>query len=146
MYLNAQIVLGVEKLHKRGTEYKPDELDALLEERAVYGDAVDHYRRHADGKPALVYCRNIEAADKTASVFSSAGYKFENIDGTMTYKRRETLLNGLKYGDIQGLTSCELITYGLDVPRVECVIMLRPTLSRALYCQMIGRGLRPSEG
>jgi superfamily II DNA or RNA helicase len=60
----------------------------------------------------------------------------------MTAKRRQTLISGLREGRINALTSCELITYGLDVPRVEVIIMLRPTLSRALYFQMIGRGLR----
>jgi superfamily II DNA or RNA helicase len=136
-------IQGITKLHRRGTDYNADELAALLERRKVYGSAIEHYRRHADKKPCLIYCRSVQAAAETAQKFSESGYLFENIDGTMSNKRRRTLIDALKTGKIHGLTSCELITYGLDVPRVECVIMLRPTLSRALFCQMIGRGLRP---
>ena len=136
----------IKELHRRGTEYNQDELDALLQRRKIYGGAIQHYREHADGKPALVFCRSVKAASETAQRFNDAGYRFENIDGQMSYNRRKELIDGLRDGRIQGLTSCELITYGLDVPRVECIIMLRPTLSRTLYFQMIGRGLRPSPG
>ena len=60
-------------------------------------------------------------------------------------KRRE-LIAALTRGDIDGLTNCEIATYGLDIPRVEYGASIRPTLSRALYCQMIGRILRPFAG
>ena len=137
---------GLEGLKRSGTEYNQNDLEALLTVRKVYGEAISHYRRHADHKPCLVFCRSVKAAAQTAEKFNEAGYKFENIDGTMTYKRRKALIQGLKAGDLDGLTSCELITYGLDVPRVECIIMLRPTLSRTLFCQMIGRGMRNYPG
>ncbi len=129
-----------------GTEVKADVLDAILKARQVYGNAISHYRKHADGKPCIVFCRSVKIAEETAQRFRDAGYRFESIDGNMTDRTREALIDGVKQGRLQGLTSCELITYGLDVPRVECIIMLRPTLSRALFCQMIGRGLRPSPG
>jgi superfamily II DNA or RNA helicase len=136
-------ISGLDKVHRRGTEYNADELDALLERRKVYGDAVKHYERLTPGRPCLVYCRSIKSAEQAAHQFNAAGYQFENIDGQMSYKRRKALIDALRNGQIQGLTSCDLITYGLDVPRVEVIIMLRPTLSRALFFQMIGRGLRP---
>jgi superfamily II DNA or RNA helicase len=137
---------GLETVHRRGTEYVADELEDLLQKRKIYGDAVKHYRTHADRKPCLVFCRSIGSARETASHFSDAGYKFECIDGTMTPKQRSALIQGLKDGRLDGLTSCELVTYGLDIPRVECVIMLRPTQSKTLFFQMIGRGLRPWAG
>jgi superfamily II DNA or RNA helicase len=137
---------GIKDLKRAGVDYAAADLAELLESRKIYGKAIEHYRRHCDGRPALVYCRSVAAAAETAERFSAAGYRFENIDGRMSYKKRRLLIDALKAGQIHGLTSCELITYGLDVPRVECVIMLRPTLSRTLFMQMIGRGLRPSPG
>ena len=136
----------IKELHRRGTEYNPDELDALLQRRKIYGGAIQHYREHAHNKPAIVFCRSVKAAAETAQRFRDAGYAFENIDGKMSYGKRKGLIDALKEGRIQGLTSCELITYGLDISRVEAIIMLRPTLSRTLFFQMIGRGLRPSQG
>jgi len=139
-------IQGLENLKKYGTEYAIDELETLLQKRKIYGESIEHYRRHADGRPAIVYCRSLKSAEETAQRYNAAGYAVENIDGTMSYKRRKGLVEALRSGRLQGLTSCDLITYGLDVPRVECIIMLRPTLSRALFFQMIGRGLRPSLG
>lgn len=129
-----------------GTEIKADILDAILKQRQIYGNMITHYRKQADGKPCLVFCRSIAASIETADRFNVAGYRFEPIDGNMTAKVRETLIDAVGSGQLHGLTSCELITYGLDVPRIQCIIMLRPTLSRALFYQMIGRGLRPSPG
>ena len=129
-----------------GTDVKADVLDSILKARHIYGNAISHYRQHADGKACIVFCRSVKIAEETAKRFRDAGYRFESIDGNMTDKTREGLIDGIVEGRLQGLTSCDLITYGLDVPRVECIIMLRPTLSRTLFCQMIGRGLRPSPG
>lgn len=139
-------VPGLRDLHRKGTEYDAAELDVFLQKRAVYGKAIEHYRKHADKKPALVYCRSVKAAEETAHRFREAGYDFEPIDGRMTDKRRKDLIQDLKDGKLHGLTSCDLVTYGLNVPRVEVIIMLRPTLSKALYMQMVGRGLRTYPG
>jgi superfamily II DNA or RNA helicase len=138
-------IQGIEKLHRRGTEYDADELDRLLQTRKIYGESIRHYRKHADGKPCLVFCRSIKSAEETAERFREAGYRFESIDGKMPKGKRKMLLDGLRSGKLHGLTSCELVTYGLDIGRIKCIIMLRPTLSRALYSQMVGRGLRPTE-
>lgn len=135
---------GLEEIHRKGTEYNPDELAELFQKRQVYGNAIKHYRKYANGKPALVFTRSIKAAEETAARFREAGYNFENVDGTMGAKKRRTIIDGLKDGRLQGLVSAEILLYGFDCPRVECIIILRPTLSRALFFQMIGRGLRPS--
>lgn len=128
-----------------GTEVKADILDQILKSRHIYGNAVEHYRQNAHGKAAIVFTRSVEAAVETAERFRDAGYRFESIDGKMTTAKRKALIDGVRTRRLDGLTSCELVTYGLDVPRVECIIMLRPTMSRALFCQMIGRGLRNYE-
>jgi superfamily II DNA or RNA helicase len=135
-------VAGIEKLSRKGTEYDPDELENLLETRKIYGKSIEHYEKYAKNKSTIIFCRSIKMAEQTAHRFNNAGYEFENIDGKMSYKKIKTLINALSSGEIQGLTSCEIITYGLDVPRVECIIMLRPTMSRTLFFQMIGRGVR----
>ena len=129
-----------------GTEIKNDVLEEVMRKRNIYGNVIAEYRANAHNKSTIVFCRSVKIAEETAQRFRDAGYNFESVDGTMTDKTRKAMIDGLRTGKLQGLTSCELITYGLDVPRVECVIMLRPTLSRTLYFQMIGRGLRPHEG
>ncbi len=64
----------------------------------------------------------------------------------MSKEKRRAIIDGLRDGKLDGITNCELCTYGLDIPSVEVLILLRYTESRALFGQMIGRGLRPYEG
>lgn len=139
-------IKGLEDLTRRGADYDEKELETFFKRNQVYGKAIKHYRELADGKTCLVYCRSVKAAEDTADQFNAAGYRFASIDGKMTDKQREQRINSLKDGTIQGLTSCEILAVGLDIPSVECVIMLRPTFSRPLFFQMIGRGIRVSPG
>lgn len=142
---------GLENIHRRGTEYDSDELEDLFNKRKVYGDVINYYRKYGkrdDGsnKSALIFCRSVKSAYETAERFRDAGFRFECVEGTMGAKERGALIGGLKEGRLDGLTNADLCTYGLDVPRVEYGASIRPTLSRALYFQMVGRILRPYPG
>ncbi len=139
-------IIGLQDLHRKGTEYDENELEVLLQKRKIYGEAIEHYRKYADKKPALVFTRSVKSAYETAERFTQAGYKFYALEGKSGSKERQTILNALRAGKIDGVVSCELFLYGLDIPNVEVGICLRPTLSRALYMQMVGRILRPSPG
>jgi hypothetical protein len=135
---------GLGQVHRKGLDYDETALAALLERRKVYGKAVEHYERLAAGKTTLVFARSVAESAKIAAEFRSRGWKFEPVSGETPVRERAAILGGLQSGAIHGVVSCEVATYGLDVPRVECVILLRPTMSKALSTQMIGRGLRRS--
>lgn len=137
---------GLEAVKRRGYEYDADDLAELLARRKVYGSAIEHYERHAAGKTALVFARSVAMADDIADRFSVRGWRFVPVSAKTPKKQRKALIAGLQSGALHGVVNCEIATYGLDVPRVECLIMLRPTMSRALYTQMTGRGLRPHPG
>ncbi len=113
--------------------------------KTIYGNEIEHYRKLGVGRSFLVFCRSIIDAETVAGEFSGAGFRVESIDGTMSDKIRQGKIDRVKSGELDGLTTVDLVTYGLDVPKVSCIIMLRPTDSVALFFQMIGRGLRPDE-
>lgn len=159
-------IAGLDKISRRGTEYDANQLDELLQKRHVYGDVIGYYQKYGSirqgaistgvgnlttkrgmgyhkGRPALIFCRSVKSAYETAERFTQAGYLFFCIEGELPKGRRKELIDALKDGRIDGLTNCDLATYGLDVPRVEYGASIRPTLSRALYFQMVGRILRP---
>jgi len=135
---------GLNTVHRKGIDYDESELAQLFAERKVYGQAVDHYKRHAPGKSTLVFARSVAEAEKIAAEFRAQGWIFEPVSGKTPKKLRRELVEALRTGAIHGLVNCEIATYGLDVPRIECLILLRPTMSKALQTQMIGRGLRTS--
>jgi DNA repair protein RadD len=112
----------------------------------IIGDATLTYFEHADHQPAIAYCISIQHAEATAEAFRQAGYRSASISGKTPIPERDALIAGLGDGTIEVLTSCDLISEGLDVPVLGGVILLRPTKSLVLHRQQIGRGMRPSPG
>jgi len=133
-------------VHTRAGDYVSSELDAAMRKAAITGDAVKHYKRLADGKSAVVFCVSVAHAEEVAAQFRAAGYRFKSIDGKMSAEERRGLIKDMTDGKIHGLTSCDIISEGTDIPRIEVVILLRPTKSMGLHRQQIGRGLRPFPG
>lgn len=70
------------------------------------------------------------------------------IDGSMNPKdpRRKEIISRFKSGEIQFLCNCGVLTEGFDSPNVSLIAIGRPTKSRAMYIQMLGRGTRPLPG
>jgi superfamily II DNA or RNA helicase len=134
---------GLQDLHVRGTDYDEEELESLLERRKVYGEVVGHYEKYGRGKPTLGFCRSVKSAYQMADRFKDKGFNFHCIEGKMSDGKRKDLIIALTVGNIDGLTGCDIFLYGLDIPRVEYGFTVRPTLSRAVYMQSIGRILRP---
>jgi superfamily II DNA or RNA helicase len=142
---------GLADLHVRGTDYDEEELESLLQRRKIYGEVVGHYEKYGRGLPALGFCRSVKSAYQMAERFRDRGFKFYAVNAhtkefPMPKRKLRELLTALRNGAIDGLTTADLILYGVDLPRVSYGFSVRPTLSRAVYMQLIGRLLRPSEG
>ena len=129
---------------KRGGDYQRKDLETAMNNNAVIGDAVEHYKLFADGQPAIAFCVSVSHAEHVADEFSRAGYRAAHVDGSTPSDIRRARIYGLgKTLDV--LTSCDLISEGVDVPIVSAGIGLRPTASLALFKQQIGRILRPGK-
>lgn len=127
-------------------DYNRADLEAALLKSRITGDAVSEYRQYADGLPAICFCVSVAHAQATAQAFSAAGYRAAVVDGNMDDVKRKELINGLTTGEVQVLTSCDIVSEGTDIPSVAAAILLRPTKSEALYLQQVGRALRPMDG
>lgn len=121
--------------------------EALAARAAVVtGDAIAEYRSKAPGRSAIAFCVTVEHAEQVAAEFSAAGFRAACVHGGTPKDQRDRLIAGLGDGSLDVLTSCDLISEGLDVPAVGAVILLRPTASLILCLQQIGRGMRPAPG
>lgn len=140
------MVADLRGLHKRGGDYAQDELAEAMDRPAITGDAVEHYARICPAAPAIVYAASVVHAEHVAERFKAAGFRAASVDGGMDNATRKARIGGLASGEIQVLTSCDLISEGLDIPAVAAAILLRPTQSLSLCRQQIGRVLRPSPG
>lgn len=127
----------------KGGDYDQQQLAIAMDKPTITGDAVKHYAKICPHWPAIAFCVNIEHAKHVAAEFRASGFDFRAIDGTMGDYERRTLIRMLATGKIDGLTSCDIIAEGTDIPLVACGIFLRPTKSEGLYMQQGGRTLRP---
>lgn len=130
----------------RGGDYDSTALSSIMSEPKLTGDVVAHYAKYAPGLPAIAFCTCVQDAQMYAEAFKAAGWRARAAYGAMPGEERDAAINGLADGSVQVLTTCDLVSEGLDVPCVGAVILLRPTKSLGLHVQQVGRGLRPMPG
>jgi superfamily II DNA or RNA helicase len=127
------------------------DLDSRSLDDALRGaDAPRHalraFQQHASDRHVVVFTSSIAMAHDIAERFSRAGIQAAAVDGVMPTAHRRDLLERFGRGELRVIANCALLAEGYDCPRVDCVFMLRPTTSRALYAQMAGRAFRPFPG
>jgi superfamily II DNA or RNA helicase len=96
---------------------------------------------------ALVFTASVKAAEMTAEIFNRHRAEMAAwVCGKTDRDERRKVLADFAAGKIQVVCNCGVLTEGFDDPGVEVVIMGRPTKSRSLYSQMVGRSTRPLPG
>lgn len=96
------------------------------------------------GRRAVCFVPLIRTAQKAAEIFSHYGFRSQWVSGNDPDRAEK--LKGFEDGEYDIIFNSMLLTEGWDCPQTDCVIILRPTTSRALYVQMVGRGLRLAPG
>lgn len=135
-----------DNLHVKCGEFVSDEVNALIENQAVYSGAVEQYLKLANGQKAMVYCPSVVSSKEVAEQFNAADVPAAHVDGTTPKSEREELVAAYRSGKLMVLTNVELFGVGFDDKDIVCTIFLRPTMSVALYIQMAMRSLRYKEG
>jgi superfamily II DNA or RNA helicase len=91
-------------------------------------------------KQGIVFCVNKDHCQRVCEALKTQGITAEAVYGGN--RRNEEIFENYKNKKVQILCSCQLISEGWDSPQTELIVMARPTLSKVLYLQQIGRGLR----
>lgn len=130
-------------------DYNIGELANAMDKPTIVGDAVAHYKKHASGKRAVVYCCNVAHSKHTTEAFNDAGVPAAHVDASTTEAELKSVCEALADRRILVLVNCELVIEGFDLSAqvgrdvtLECCILLRPTQSVARYLQMVFRALR----
>jgi len=96
---------------------------------------------------ALVFTASVKSAEMTAEIFNRHRAGMASwVCGKTDREERRRVLAGFAAGKVQVVCNCGVLTEGFDDPGVEVVLMGRPTKSRSLYAQMVGRSTRPLPG
>lgn len=131
----------LEGIKRTGGDFNRAELEKRMGGVSITGNAVEHYRKLAHGRKAMVFCVSIKHSLSVVEQFQAAGYRAAHIDGESD--NRDALIAAFEAGRIQVLSSVDLVSEGFDLPAIEVAILLRPTHSLPLFLQQVGRVLRP---
>jgi ATP-dependent helicase IRC3 len=134
------------KLHSVGGEINQGESAKMLLDADAPAEIVAAYQQHAMGRKALVFTPTIEVAEIVAERFRRAGIASEAISDNCEPEEQKNIIRRLRMGQTPVVTNCTILTEGFDCPDVSCIIIARPTRSKVLYIQMIGRGTRKAVG
>ena len=126
-------------------DFKQDELADAMDKVAITGDIVATWQKRGKNRPALAYCVNRRHAQHICERFIEAGVPAEYMDGETKRKDREETFDRFRSGETKVICNVGVLTTGIDLD-VRCVIDAKPTKSKMLFVQTIGRGLRTAPG
>lgn len=130
------------KLKTSRGDYDQGQAGRLLTDAGAPEAIVHAWRTQAVGRRTLVFVPTIALSEAVAAKFGDAGINAGHVSGETPTEERRATLAAFSRGDLDVLCNCAVLTEGYDEPRVDCVVMARPTKSRALFSQCIGRGTR----
>lgn len=135
-----QLNMGAVKV-RRG-DYDAGQSGRAMEEAHAPIVTVRAWLEHARGRRTLVFTPTVALAVAMADEFNDNGVRAGWVSGETPLEERRQILADYSAGRIDVLANCAVLTEGYDEPRTDCIVIARPTKSRALYTQMIGRGTR----
>ena len=124
----------------RSGRFDPEKLSTKLATAMRAKHALKEWQDKAQSY-TLAFCVSQKHADYMAEYFSNNGIASASVHSDSTLSRSEAL-DQLKQGKINVLFSVDLFNEGVDAPHIDTVLLLRPTESRILFLQQLGRGLR----
>jgi len=93
----------------------------------------------------VIVAPNVKKSIEIVEQFKSAGVRARHLDGKTKPNERRKILEELECGKISVVSNVDILTEGWDLPRLECILGARPTKSKNLYKQMVGRLMRPDD-
>lgn len=129
-----------EEIPWRNGRFDPEHLSTKLATLIRARHALKEWKERAQLR-TLAFCVSIRHADFMAEQFNRAGIASAAVYAGSSVGRAEAL-EALKAGRIQIIFSVDLFNEGVDLPEIDTVMMLRPTESKILFLQQLGRGLR----
>lgn len=144
-YAPSEPDLAAVKLNKDG-DYQIKGLEKAVNKPTIIGDIVDNWVRIGEGRSTVVFCATRKHSRHVMQEFLRRGITAEHVDGETPLDEREQIFDRVANGVTTVLCNVFVASYGLDIPRLSCAVLARPTKNLTLYLQMIGRVMRPFYG
>ena len=123
-------------------DFKASDIDTALDPYLY--QIADEMKHYCADRTTVVFLPLVKTSQKFRDILNERGFRAAEVNGESP--DRAEILADFDSGKYNVLCNSMLLTEGWDCPSVDCVIVLRPTKVRGLYCQMVGRGTRLCEG
>ena len=123
-------------------DFRASDIDTALDPYLY--QIADEMTNYCADRKTVVFLPLVKTSEKFRDILNSKGFRAAEVNGNSS--DRAEVLADFESGKTNVLCNSMLLTEGWDCPSVDCVIVLRPTKVRGLYCQMVGRGTRLCEG
>ena len=144
--LEVRTEISVEDVGVNGGDFIAEELSRVINTKERNRLVVENYLELAADRKALVFAADLNHAKDLAVTFKTHGVHAAWVSGNTPLTLRRSILEKLRSGEVKVIVNCMVFTEGFDEPSLDAILVARPTRSLVLYCQMIGRGLRPYPG
>ena len=144
-YYAPDLQIDFSDIKKTAGDFNNQQLSEKMSSKKIYGDVLKYYKMLADNKQSVAYCVNVAHSQEVCEMFNQNGISAVHMDAKTPEKEREVILENFKNGKFKILCNCNLISEGITLPSAEVGLLLRPTLSLALYIQQSNRVLTPNE-
>jgi DNA repair protein RadD len=139
--------LDTSGLHVRAGEFVADEVEALMDqERRVEAACAEIVEQTKNRRSVLVFASGIQHARHVAETLARMGGQVATVFGETPSNERARTIADFRAGRLKYLVNVGVLTHGFDAPNIDCVAMLRPTMSPGLWYQACGRGFRIHPG
>tara|TARA_B100000925_G_C21969444_1_gene457160 strand:+ start:39 stop:1211 length:1173 start_codon:yes stop_codon:yes gene_type:complete len=135
-------VLNFSKVKLDKGDFAKSELEEIFVDEDLMENLVKDWKKYCDGMQTIVFASSVFHSQALCRVFNKEGIPAAHIDGKTPKEEREKKLKALADKKIKVVSNYAILTEGFDCPAVSALILARPTMSMALYKQMVGRGLR----
>lgn len=142
----APVQIDLSGVKLQAGDYNEKQLEPVMLKEGLIAGIVEYWQKYGEGRKTVVFATGVAHSVAIKEKFLAAGIVAEHLDGTTPKEVRAEIIRYFKKGDIQILVNCQILTEGVDVPDIACVILARPTKSLPMYMQMLGRGMRVFDG
>lgn len=138
--------VDISNVRINGIRYNTQDLESHLFVPERNNMLLETWISHVKNRKTVIFCASVDHAKEMAALFKTHDIQAEAVSGTMKQTDRIRVLKQYEQEAVQVLCACDLLNEGWDSPGTEVLFMARPTMSRTIYIQQLGRGMRKAPG
>lgn len=140
------VAVDTSRVSVRAGDFAQDQLSHLAQQKHTLSQQLDAWEAEASHLRTITFTVDVAHGEAVVTALRERGYRAALVTGDTPHHQRRQIFADFAGDEIQVLASCEALSTGFDVPNTECGLLLRPTQSRTVHLQQIGRVARPAPG